>query len=485
MLNDVFSSASKNKIRIAAPTVTGRITHVRGELIEARGIVASVGNRCVIELQDGSSSIVEVIGFKDQVVSMMPLYPVSGLAPGCAVRLVEEKFALPAGETLCGRVLDGLGKPLDSLGQLSNTAWVSSTNVEINPMHRKPVDEPLDVGIRVINAACAIGCGQRVGLFAGSGVGKSVLLSMMTRYTTADIVIVALVGERGREVREFIEQTLSEVGNANHIVIAATADSSPLMRLKAGLYAAQLSEYFRDEGKRVLLLFDSLTRFAQAQREIALALGEPPAAKGYPASVFSRIPQLVERAGNGQSSGSVTGIYTVLTEGDDLQDPIADSARAILDGHLVLSRELAEEGIYPAIDIIQSISRVMRNVVSSQHSDAALRLKKMLARYESVKELVRIGAYQAGEDQETDMAIAMFPHIRQFLSQSLTQRVTFPESLDALMSLFSNALDPQSATNSAALSNVNPALALQPGAAQTVHQEFNQELATHPSIVGK
>jgi flagellum-specific ATP synthase len=335
-----------------------------------------------------------------------------------------------------------LGVPLDGKGPLKGETSIGLNPVAINPLHRHPIDQPLDVGIRAINGLLTVGKGQRIGLFAGSGVGKSVLLGMMTKYTVADVVVVGLIGERGREVKEFIDHILGPEGLKRAVVVAAPADEAPLMRLRAAQLATRVAEYFRDQGSSVLLLMDSLTRYGQAQREISLAIGEPPATKGYPPSVFARIPELVERAGNAaQGGGSITAFYTVLTEGDDLQDPIADSARAILDGHVVLSRQLAEEGIYPAIDIESSISRVMPSVVSEGHLKGALQFKQLLARYRQNKDLIAIGAYSPGSDPVTDRAIERYPHLVQFISQGIQQKAPLVESVNILQMLLTAGQD--------------------------------------------
>jgi flagellum-specific ATP synthase len=344
---------------------------------------------------------------------------------------------LPVGVGLLGRVLDGAGRALDNLGPL-NTEESAPINVRpANPLDRAPIVDTLDVGIRAINAMLTVGRGQRLGLFAGSGVGKSVLLGMMARYTTADVIVVGLIGERGREVKEFIEQILGPEGLARSVVVAAPADTPPLMRLQGAAYATAIAEHFRDEGKNVLLIMDSLTRYAMAQREIALAIGEPPATKGYPPSVFAKLPILVERAGNGlEGGGSITAFYTVLTEGDDQQDPIADSARAILDGHIVLNRRLAEAGHYPAIDIEQSISRAMHSITSPAHQQAARRLKQLYSRYERSRDLISVGAYAPGSDPVLDQAIALNERIEAFLCQEITDKVGMLESLGQLTTLF-------------------------------------------------
>jgi len=338
---------------------------------------------------------------------------------------------------LMGRIIDGAGNPLDRLGPIDCDDRIRLIGAPINPLMRKPIEEPLDVGVRAINALLTVGRGQRIGLFAGSGVGKSVLLGMMARYTTADVIVVGLIGERGREVKEFVERILGPEGLARSIVVATPADNPPLMRLHGAWRATAIAEYFRDRGKNVLLIMDSLTRFAQAQREIGLAIGEAPATKGYPPSVFAKLPQLVERAGNGDSgSGSITAFYTVLSEGDDQQDPIADSARAILDGHIVLTRRYAEAGHYPAIDIEASISRVMHEIVPPEHAAMARQFKQALSTYQQNRDLIAIGAYRAGTDPRIDAAISAHPAILEFLRQDLHECVGFGDSvaqLDALI----------------------------------------------------
>ena len=345
--------------------------------------------------------------------------------------------AVNVGPELLGRVIDGRGRPLDGNGPVQTRLRMPLEGREINPLSRTPIREPLDVGVRAINALTSIGRGQRMGLFAGSGVGKSVLLGMMTKYTDADIVVVGLIGERGREVREFVQEILGVEGLKKSVVVAAPADSSPLMRIHGAMQATSIAEYYRDQGKNVLLLMDSLTRFAQAQREISLAIGEPPATKGYPPSVFARLPQLVERAGNGDNSGggSITAFYTVLVEGDDHNDPIADAARAILDGHIVLSRQLAESGLYPAIDIEASISRLAPQIMHIDNQQRVHFFRKNYSLYQQNRDLINVGAYQQGSDVEIDRAIGMHPEIIKFLSQDMSQAVSLNESYTQLQQL--------------------------------------------------
>lgn len=412
-----------------APIASGRLTRMVGLTLEAIGLSASVGQQCKVIAADGRSVEAEVVGFTEDKTFLMPIQKVDGLQPGAKVVPLDSLAGIPMGMDCLGRIINGTGLPIDGKGPLKGDCAMSLSAVPINPLERHPIEEPLDVGIRAINGLLSVGKGQRVGLFAGSGVGKSVLLGMMTKYTVADVVVVGLIGERGREVKEFIDQILGPEGLKRAVVVVAPADEAPLMRLRAAQLSTRIAEYFRDQGLNCLLLMDSLTRFGQAQREISLAVGEPPATKGYPPSVFARIPELVERAGNAaQGGGSITAFYTVLTEGDDLQDPIADSARAILDGHIVLSRSLAEEGIYPAIDVEASISRVMPNVVTDSHLKSALMFKQLLARYRQNKDLITIGAYNKGSDPAIDLAIERYPHLIQFISQGIQQKATFTES---------------------------------------------------------
>ncbi len=434
--------------------IAGRIARVTGLVMEASGIKLPIGNACLISLPTGGTLEAEVVGFNHDNLFLMPQNDVEGITPGAMVipiepqpdfsfdakprrRSIDRSRHLPAGFSLLGRVLNAAGHPLDQLGKLSATDSTPLSARPINPLHRAPIKQPLDVGIRAINSLLTVGRGQRMGLFAGSGVGKSVLLGMMARYTNADIIIVGLIGERGREVKEFIENILGTDGLARAVVVAAPADAPALMRLQGAAYATALAEYFRDEGKQVLLIMDSLTRYAQAQREIALAIGEPPVTKGYPPSVFAKIPALVERAGNGrEGSGSITAFYTVLTEGDDQQDPIADAARAILDGHIVLNRHLAEAGHYPAIDIEQSISRAMHTITSPEQQQQVRHMRQLISSYQRNRDLINVGAYAAGSDALVDEAIARHDKINVFLQQGIQERADISTSLGQLSALF-------------------------------------------------
>jgi len=437
--------------------IAGRITRITGMVIEAVGLKLPMGSACVIALPNGDEINAEIVGFDNEKIFLMPQSSVEGLFPGTPIypakakenisridltirpsrRAIDRTRHLPVGDELLGRVLDGAGNPLDSLGPLNTTQSAPLKSRPINPLHRAPITEILDVGIRAINSMLTIGRGQRMGLFAGSGLGKSVLLGMMARYTSADVIVVGLIGERGREVKEFIEQILGTEGLARSVVVAAPADMPPLMRLQGAAYATTIAEYFRDQGKHVLLIMDSLTRYAMAQREIALAIGEPPATKGYPPSVFAKLPMLVERTGNSlPGGGSITAFYTVLTEGDDQQDPIADAARAILDGHIVLDRTLADAGHYPAIDIEKSISRVMHSIASPVHQQKARRLKQLVSRYAQSRDLISVGAYTSGSDPLLDEAILQHQKIEHFLQQGIQERSRITESLGQLTALF-------------------------------------------------
>ena len=420
-------------------SVAGRLVRVVGLTLEAVGVKAHIGSQCLVETIHGDL-LAEVVGFAKDITYLMPEESLRGVSPGARVLPVSTKLNLPLSMKLLGRVINGIGKPLDGKGPIESDSDYVNDNQPINPLSRRAITEPLDVGVRAINSFTTVGKGQRMGLFAGSGVGKSILMGMMTRGTTADVIVVGLVGERGREVKEFIEEILGEEGRARSVVVAAPADNSPLMRLKGCESAVQISEYFRDQGLNVLLLLDSLTRYAQAQREIALAVGEPPATKGYPPSVFSKLPQLVERAGNGgEGQGSITAFYTVLTEGDDLQDPIADAARAILDGHIVLSRELADAGHYPAVDIESSISRVMPMVASEEHQVLARQLKQIYSVYQQNKDLIAIGAYTKGNDPRIDQAINVVPVINFFLQQQTQEVIPYEQSVAQLKEIIAAA----------------------------------------------
>ncbi len=431
-----LDDALRSLERVQLAKVSGRLVRVSGLLLESHGCQRMTGQRCYVEQGDGSMLDAQVVGFNRDISYLMPFKKPLGLAAGSRVFPAKDESQLQIDESWLGRVLNGLGEPLDDLGKLSGRDKLPSELPRVNPLKRRPVSAPLDVGVRAINGLLTLGKGQRVGLFAGSGVGKSVLLGMITRQTAADVVVVGLIGERGREVQEFILHSLGEEGLRKAVVVVAPANESPLMRIKATELCHTIAAYFRDQGKDVLLLVDSLTRYAMAQREIALALGEPPATKGYPPSVFGMLPELVESAGNGESErGSLSALYTVLAEGDDQQDPIVDCARAILDGHIVLSRRLADVGHYPAIDIAASVSRCMNQVTEPAHQGAARQLKEFYSTYEKIKELIPLGGYTPGMDVKTDQSVQLAPAIERFLRQEVGVGSDLEQSISALRGL--------------------------------------------------
>ena len=430
--------------------VSGTLTRLAGLVLEAQGLRVPVGSQCHIRNGTKPPVLAEVVGFSNDRAFLMPAGDTYGLSSGATVTPLAPYHAiprlgqvnkppkagdrgtlrLPLGRGLLGRVVDSHGHPMDHQGPILDVDIEPLDRSPLNAMDRDPVREPLDTGVRAINALLTVGRGQRIGLFAGSGVGKSVLLGMMARYTRADVIVVGLIGERGREVKEFIEDILGDEGRKRSVVVAAPADAPPLVRMQGASYATAIAEKFRDDGLHVLLLMDSLTRYAMAQREIALAIGEPPATKGYPPSCFAKLPQLVERSGNGLNGvGSITAFYTVLSEGDDQQDPIADAARAILDGHIVLSRSLAESGHYPAIDVEASASRVMHNVASPMHLELARKFRANYSRYMKSRDLIQLGAYAAGSDPETDRSIVLYPALQRFLLQDMNEAATLDNSL--------------------------------------------------------
>jgi len=438
---------------------SGRLIRVSGLVMEAVGLRLPVGSQCHVQIPGGQSVEAEVAGFSGDRLFIMPATDIYGVMPGARVipdnpmaaqpprlgmryilrrRAQDRVRQVPVGERLLGRVLDGSGRTLDGLGPLSLERRVPLYSRPTNPLERSTISQTLDVGVRAINSLLTVGRGQRLGLFAGSGVGKSVLLGMMARYTEADVVVVGLIGERGREVKEFIERILGNEGMARAVVVAAPADHPPLMRLNGAAYAMSIAEYFRDQGKHVLLIMDSLTRYAMAQREVALAIGEPPATKGYPPSVFAKLPQLAERAGNGKSGGgSITAFFTVLMEGDDQQDPIADAARAILDGHIVLSRDLADAGHYPAIDIEASISRAQPDLLNEDELERVRRFKYLYSRYMRSRDLLAVGAYMPGADLVLDEAVKYYPRMQGFLMQGIREKASLAQSraeLDEVLS---------------------------------------------------
>jgi flagellum-specific ATP synthase len=428
--------AAIRKLELGAVPVarlTGRLVGVAGLLLESTGCPLQTGQRCLIETAAGDWIAAQAVGFRDEISFLMPFKKPEGLVAGARVLPAPERAGLLIGPEWLGRIINGLGEPIDGRGRLGGEHPLCPQPSGVHPLRKQQVRDILDVGVRAINATLTLGKGQRVGLMAGSGVGKSVLLGLITRQTVADVVVVGLIGERGREVREFIELSLGEAGLKRAVVVVAPADESPLMRMKATELCHAIAAHYRDQGQDVLLLVDSLTRYAMAKREVALALGEPPATRGYPPSVFGLLPQLVESAGNGErEDGSMSAIYTVLAEGDDQQDPVVDTARAILDGHIVLSRELAERGHYPAIDIAASVSRCMAQVTGDEHRRAARELKALAARYAQVRDLIPLGAYVPGADPSTDRAVERWPHIEAFLRQGTREAAPLAETLHAL-----------------------------------------------------
>lgn len=413
----------------------GKVTQVIGLIIESTGPQARMGEICHIYPTKGESKVVvEVVGFKQNRVLLMPLGGLEGIGPGCEVVSTGKTMSVGVGPQYLGRVLDGLGNPMDGLGYVFPETEYPVQALPPNPLLRQRITEPLSLGVKALDGMLTCGKGQRAGIFAGSGVGKSTLLGMIARNTSADVNVIALVGERGREVREFIEKDLGEEGLRRSIVVVATSDQPALVRLKAAFIATAMAEYFRDQGKDVMLMMDSVTRFAMAQREIGLAVGEPPATRGYTPSVFSVLPKLMERAGT-SDKGTITALYTVLVDGDDLNEPIADAVRGILDGHIVLSRQLASQNHYPSIDILASISRVMIEVVDPEHRKLASELRSILATYRDAKDLVDIGAYSRGSNPKIDHALDMIDQVNQFLCQDIEENVCLKEAVSMLGAL--------------------------------------------------
>ncbi len=416
----------------------GRVVKVIGLVVEGAGPLSAIGNVCQIKIRDGGTSIpAEVVGFRENKVLLMPLGEMRGIEPGCPILPSGSPAEAQVSKSLLGRVVDALGCPLDGKGPLLSSQSYPLYATPSNPVARQRISEPVDVGVKAINGLLTIGKGQRIAIFSGSGVGKSVLLGMMARHTSADVNVVALIGERGREVREFIEKDLGEEGLNRSVVIVATSDQPPVIRMRGAFLATALAEYFRDQGQNVLLMMDSITRFAMASREVGLSIGEPPASKGYTPSVFSHLPKLLERVGTTEHDGSITGIYTVLVEGDDLNDPIADAVRSIADGHIVLTRELANHNHFPAIDVLASISRVMPDVATPDHLAARNRLVSTMAVYRKAEDLIQIGAYVEGSSPAVDDAIAKIDQINAFLCQAVGEKTTLEESLRLLKSIYS------------------------------------------------
>ena len=417
----------------------GKVIQIIGLIIEADGPKGSIGDLCYISNEDESLTVsAEIVGFKEDRILLMPLGSMDGLRPGANVVNTGSSMKIQVGPQLLGRVLDGLGRPIDTLGAINSQSLYSTQAEVINPLKRSLIREPLSLGIRSVDGFITIGKGQRVGIFAGSGVGKSTTLAMIAKNTEADINVIALIGERGREVREFIESTMGAEGMKRSVVIVATSDQPSLVKIKAAFVAMAVAEYFRDQGKDVLFMLDSVTRIAMAQREVGLAVGEPPATRGYTPSVFALMPKLLERAGS-NDKGTITGLYTVLVEGDDFNEPISDTARSILDGHIMLSRELAHKNHYPAVDVLQSVSRVMGDVVTKEHKTAAGKIRTLLAAYRKNEDLINIGAYVKGSDVVTDKAIALMDSINFFLQQGVDEPMPYDDTIDALLKLADRA----------------------------------------------
>lgn len=414
--------------------VYGKIVEITGLLIKATGLNVSIGDACRIYADNDESINAEVVGFKNGLILLMPLGELSKIRLGSRVYPLGRKVSINVGEDLIGRVIDGNGNPIDGKGPIKGISF-PIFRTPSNPLMRQRISEPLDLGIRAINGLLTCGRGQRMGIMAGTGVGKSVLLGMIARYTEASVNVIGLIGERGREVKEFIERDLGEEGLKRSVIVVATSEQPPLVKLRAAFAATAIAEYFRDKGKDVLLLMDSLTRVAMAQREIGLATGEPPTSKGYTPSVFATLSKLLERVGTSPDNGSITGLYTVLVEGDDLSDPVADSAMSILDGHIVLSRELAMENLYPAIDVLRSVSRVMPDIVDQRHKDYASRFIEILATYKKYEDMIVIGAYKNGTNPKVDYAIKMIDNLKSYLRQGMNEKRDFTDSLQGLYCL--------------------------------------------------
>lgn len=414
----------------------GKVLQVIGLTIEADGPESSIGDLCHIYNKLGDEKFIpaEVVGFREEKILLMPLDSMEGLKPGAIVVNTNDPIKVKVGQSLLGRVLDGLGNPIDGLGEIRSNIYRNTQANVINPMLKKPIDEVLSFGIRSIDAFNTVGKGQRMGVFAGSGVGKSTTLAMIARNTQADVNVLALIGERGREVREFVEKTLGEEGLAKSVVVVATSEQPSLVKIKAAFVATTIAEYFRDQGKDVLFMLDSITRIAMAQREVGLAIGEPPATRGYTPSVFALMPKLLERTGT-SDKGTITGLYTVLVEGDDFNEPISDTVRSILDGHIALSRELAHKNHYPAVDVLQSISRVMTEITNTDHKKAASNIRELLATYQKNIDLINIGAYVAGTDVKIDRAINLIDEINSFLCQSIHEKTSYEEAIANLMDI--------------------------------------------------
>ncbi|QPJ66796.1 MAG: FliI/YscN family ATPase [Candidatus Nitrohelix vancouverensis] len=418
---------------------SGRVNRIIGLVMEGNGPAAPVGSLCTVKPGGGRPSVeAQVVGFRDNRTLLMPLGDMFGIEPGSVIESKDNYPSLNVTEALIGRIINSQGQPLDGKGPIPMGTYYPLMGQPINPMERRRVREPLDLGVRSINGLLSCARGQRVGIMAGTGVGKSVLLGMIARNTNADVNVIALVGERGREVREFIDENLGEEGLKRSVVIVATSDESPLSRLRGALTATTVAEFFRDQGNNVMLMMDSVTRFAQAQREIGLSIGEPPATRGYTPSVFSTLSRLLERAGTSAAEGSITGLYTVLVEGDDLNEPISDAVRAILDGHIALSRDLAAHNHFPAIDVLQSVSRLMIEVVTKEHHERSMKLKDLVATYKEAEDLINIGAYTKGANPKIDVAISKMDAINQYLRQGIMETCSFEDSVNQLNAIIAD-----------------------------------------------
>jgi len=428
----------------------GRVVKITGLVIESAGPVASVGEMCRVTMRNGKNIPAEVVGFRDKNVLLMPLEETVGLHPGSYVSVSHEPYSVAVGPEVLGRVLDGRGKPIDGQGAINTKVLQPVHNLPPNPLKRERVDEAISTGVQVIDSLLTFGLGQRVGIFSGSGVGKSITMGMIARNSSADVNVIALIGERGRELRDFIERDLGEEGLKRSVVVAVTSDQAALLRVKGALVATAIAEYFANLGLNVMLMMDSVTRVAMAQREIGLAIGEPPTTKGYTPSVFAFLPRLLERAGNFKK-GSITGLYTVLVEGDDMNDPVADTVRSILDGHVVLSRKLAAAGRYPAVDVLQSISRVMIDVISKKHLASVNKVREILATYEEAEDLINIGAYVKGSNPRIDYAISMIDKIVDFKKQDMFENTTLEESVKKMEELLANSKSAVAAKNTSVL----------------------------------
>lgn len=429
---DKFIHTVKN---LPAGEKVGKVLRIIGLVIEADGPEASIGDLCyILNSMNEKPVFAEVVGFQEKKILLMPLGSMEGLKPGAIVTNTKESMKIKVGDMLLGRVLDGLGEPIDSKGDIKSNIYYSTSQKIANPLVRKPIDEVITLGIRSVDAFSTVGKGQRMGIFAGSGVGKSTTMAMMARNTDADVNVIALIGERGREVREFIEKTLGDDGLKRSVVVVATSEQPSLVKIKAAFVATTIAEYFRDQGKDVLFMLDSVTRIAMAQREVGLAIGEPPATRGYTPSVFALMPKILERTGT-SDKGTITGLYTVLVEGDDFNEPISDTVRSILDGHIMLSRDLAHKNHYPAVDVLQSISRVMSEIATPEHKKAAGDLRNLLSVYNKNADLINIGAYVRGSDKNVDRAIRLMDDINSFLQQSINDKTNFDSTIKRLMEI--------------------------------------------------